>query len=66
MQVHPLERDLLLKIRNRFRFGRIQIETRDGLPDRIGQVIVWEKVSASVIPIEGFDDSSIDDTMKSN
>lgn len=55
MQVHPLERDLLLKIRNRFRFGRIQIETRDGLPDRIGQVIVWEKVSSSVIPIDGFD-----------
>ncbi len=50
MLVHPAEQDLLLKIRSRFRFGEIRIETRDGLPDRIGQALVWEKVSTPVIP----------------
>lgn len=45
MEVHQKEKELLLKIRSRFRFGEIIIEVRDGLPDRIGRAMVWEKVT---------------------
>lgn len=31
-ELYPQEIDLLLMIRTKYRFGRIEIETRDGLP----------------------------------
>lgn len=54
MELHPLEADLILKIRNRFRYGELVIECRDGLPFRIGKAFVWEKLSTQV----GFDTNS--------
>lgn len=33
--LHPKEIALLLRIRNKYRYGRIEIFTRDGLPYRI-------------------------------
>ena len=37
--LHPQEIELIWQIRNRYRFGRIEIETRDGLPQDIVKTI---------------------------
>lgn len=34
-ELHPQEIELIWQIRNRYRFGRVEIETRDGLPQDI-------------------------------
>ena len=34
-ELHPQEIELIWQIRNRYRFGSIQIETRDGLPQDV-------------------------------
>ena len=47
MKLHPLEVDLILQIRNKFQWGEITIEVRDGLPQRLGKAFVWEKLSTS-------------------
>lgn len=44
MSLHPLEVELIQKIRNKYQWGEIVIECRDGLPQRIGQTIVYEKL----------------------
>ena len=44
MELHPQEADLINQIRNRFRFGEVLVETRDGLPYRIGRTTVYEKL----------------------
>lgn len=31
-ELHPMEVDLILTLRNEFRFGKVEIEVRDGLP----------------------------------
>lgn len=51
MELHPLEADLINKIRTRFRYGELVIECRDGLPFRAGRAFVWEKLSTDL----GFD-----------
>lgn len=45
MTVHPLEAELLLKIRNRFQWGDVTIECRDGLPHRIIKAFDATKLS---------------------
>jgi hypothetical protein len=42
MELHPMEVELLQRIRNKYRFGEIVIECRDGLPFRIGRTTVYE------------------------
>ena len=42
MEVHPMEKELLEKIRNNYRFGEVVIECRDGLPVRLGKTTVYE------------------------
>lgn len=38
VELHPYELELLLSIRNKWRFGEITIIARDGLPVRIRRV----------------------------
>lgn len=44
MELHPMEVELILKIRNHYQFGEIIIECRNGLPIRIGKTTVYEKL----------------------
>lgn len=46
MEVHPTERELLLRIRKKFRFGEILIEAKDGLPYRIGRTVEYERLNS--------------------
>lgn len=39
-ELHPKEISLIKLIREEFRYGEIQIETRDGLPYRVIQRII--------------------------
>lgn len=41
-QLHPFEIQLIKKIRNEYRFGKVEIETRDGLPVYILKTIKRE------------------------
>lgn len=45
MELHPAEVELIMKIRNKYQFGEILIECRDGLPYRIGKTVEYEKLS---------------------
>jgi len=45
MELHPLEANLINLIRNRFQWGEVTIECRDGLPHRMGKAFTWEKIS---------------------
>lgn len=45
MELHPLEADLIQRIRDKYRFGEIIVECRDGLPQRLGKTTVYEKLS---------------------
>ena len=47
MELHPLEANLIKLIRNRFQWGEITIECRDGLPQRMGKAFVWEKIPST-------------------
>ena len=42
MELHPQEVELIKRIREKYRFGEIIIECRDGLPQRIGKTTVFE------------------------
>ncbi len=44
MELHPTEQALILRIRNKYRFGEITIEVRDGLPDRIVKEVSYDRV----------------------
>lgn len=44
MELHPAEASLIKLIRSRFRWGEVIIETRDGLPHRVGKAMVWTKL----------------------
>ena len=44
MELSPQEVDLIIKIREKYRFGEIIIECKDGLPYRIGKSVVYEKL----------------------
>ena len=54
MGLHPLEVALIQAIRTKYQWGSIEIDCREGLPQRIGKTIVYEKL----IPID-FQDSSV-------
>lgn len=57
--VAPQEQELLLRIRTRFRYGEIRIETKDGLPYRIGAALSWEKVDEPVYPQPDIDSDTL-------
>jgi len=44
MELHPQEVELILKIRNNYKFGEIIVECRNGYPFRIGKTTVYEKL----------------------
>lgn len=44
MELDPKEVELILAIRNKYKFGEIILECRDGLPQRIGRTTVYEKL----------------------
>ena len=46
MELDPREADLILKIRDKYQYGEILIECRDGLPMRIGKTVSYEKLQA--------------------
>lgn len=48
MELLPQEVDLILKIRTTYQFGEIVIETKDGLPYRIAQKVVYDKLSTDL------------------
>lgn len=52
MQVHPTEKELLLRLRTRYRFGEVLIEMKDGLPFRMAKTVVYEKLSEPSYPQE--------------
>jgi hypothetical protein len=45
MELHPNEAELIEKIRNKYQWGEIIIECRDGLPQRIGKTVVYERIT---------------------
>lgn len=45
MELHPLEVELINRIRNKYQWGEILIEIRDGLPVRIGKTVVYESLA---------------------
>lgn len=47
MLLHPNEKELIESIRSRFRFGRIEVITQDGLPIAIEKTV--ERISLNVI-----------------
>jgi hypothetical protein len=44
MELHQLEVKLIQAIREKYQWGEITIECREGLPQRIGKTVVYEKV----------------------
>lgn len=46
MEVHPKEKDLLKKIREEYRYGEVTIYTRDGLPYRLKERVVYETLDS--------------------
>lgn len=44
MELHPLEVELIKKIRNNYQYGEIVIECREGLPQRIARTVVYDKL----------------------
>ncbi len=46
MELDPKEVDLILKIRDKYQFGEIIIECREGLPFRIGKTVTYEKLNS--------------------
>lgn len=48
MELDPKEAELILAIRNKYQFGEVVIECLNGLPQRIGKTVVYEKLG--VIP----------------
>ncbi len=47
MEVNQKEQNLLLLIRNRFRFGKIVVLTRDGLPYKIEETVKYADLDQS-------------------
>lgn len=44
-EIHPQEIELLWLIRNKYRFGSIEIQVRDGVPQDIIQTVRRERLS---------------------
>jgi len=47
VDLHPNEWELIRLIREKYRFGIIEVITRDGIPDRISKTTVYESVKLS-------------------
>lgn len=47
MELHPLEADLIKKIREKYQFGEIVVECQNGLPFRIGRTVIYEKLQSN-------------------
>jgi len=45
IELHPQERQLLLVLRNKFRFGDITVKMRDGLPFRLVRITEFEDLT---------------------
>jgi len=45
MELHPSEVELIMRIREQFRYGRVEIFTKDGLPTAIEKTV--ERVNLS-------------------
>ena len=43
-ELHPMEIDLILTLRNEFRFGKVEIEVRDGLPQYLLRTVNRRKL----------------------
>ncbi len=48
MELHPREINLILKIRHKYQFGKIEIETRNGLPEYITREVVRDNLNAEL------------------
>ena len=44
VQLHPKELSLILALRNRFRFGEVVILMRDGVPQRLKRVEIFDNL----------------------
>lgn len=49
-ELHPMEKDLILILRNEFRFGEVTIEMRDGIPQYLLKTIVRRKLGKFMVP----------------
>lgn len=47
MELHPLEAELIRRIRSRYRFGRVIIITHEGLPRKIEEVTTFDDLRDS-------------------
>lgn len=45
VELHPFELELIKRIREKYRFGEITIEIRNGLPDRVVKEVQFERLS---------------------
>lgn len=52
MELHPLEAEFIWRIRNEYPYGEVIIETRNGLPDRIGQKVVYKKLGQEIFDLK--------------
>ena len=43
-ELHPMEVDLILTLRNEFPFGKVEIEMRDGIPQYLIKTIKRRKL----------------------
>ena len=55
MDLHPMEAELIQRIRNHYKFGEIIIECRNGLPYRIGKTTVYESLVTSDVGLKKID-----------
>jgi len=52
MELHPNEVELIKLIRERCRYGSLEVITRDGLPERVARTTVYESVKTSFSGVE--------------
>lgn len=45
IELHPKEIALILSLRNKFRFGEVIVVMRDGIPQRLKQVVLFDDLS---------------------
>jgi len=54
MELHPREVNLILKIRHKYQFGKIEIETRNGLPEYITREVIRDNLNTELSTDEYF------------
>jgi len=52
MELLPQEVDLIQKIREHYRFGKIILETKDGLPYRIEKTVEYDKIETEFSTVD--------------